>query len=95
MKFKVVEVKDSPIFKRKEILLEIEHMGEAAPTREMVKNFVANELKLDAEHIFIISIRTEAGRPVSKATIYAFNSIEDARLQLPKKYWAKGSVARE
>lgn len=89
MKFKVVEMKDNPIFKRKEIVLEIEHMGEATPTREMVKNFVSNELDLNAEHIFIISIRTETGRPVSRATVYAFNSLEDARLQLPKKYWAR------
>ncbi|HID09028.1 TPA: 30S ribosomal protein S24e [Candidatus Micrarchaeota archaeon] len=89
MKFKVIEMKDNPVFKRKEIVLEIKHAGEATPTREMVKNFVTSELDLNTEHIFIISIRTETGRPISRATVYAFNSLEDARLQLPRRLWAK------
>ncbi|MFP4045900.1 MAG: hypothetical protein ACLFS3_02480 [Candidatus Aenigmatarchaeota archaeon] len=66
MKVKIKERKDNPFLDRKELKGIIDHTGEATPSEEALREFLAKELNKDSEDIEVDKIFTFHGRQKSK-----------------------------
>ncbi|MFB6076668.1 MAG: hypothetical protein ABEK12_00880 [Candidatus Nanohaloarchaea archaeon] len=55
---------------REELDIEVEHTGEATPTREDVRRTLAAELDEDPRAIEVVGIHSSSGLPTSTGTVY-------------------------
>ncbi len=76
METQIASIRDNPLLNRTEIEVEIEHAGEATPSREDVKSRIAAEEDLDPEKIEVESIYTGFGGQESVATLKVFQEME-------------------
>jgi ribosomal protein S24E len=83
MKVNISEEKKNPFLKRKELTVDIDHESEASPSKAAVQQYLAKELKTEAEKIEIKSIFTDAGMPRSKARVFAWEEAP-AKKEAPK-----------
>ncbi len=72
MEIEIKEEKDNPFLKRKELRLEIKHVGEATPSKQAVIKEIASKYSVPEDHIEINYIFTKKGvsESVVKAKIY-------------------------
>jgi|Deesub1362B_J571_1020462.scaffolds.fasta_scaffold79232_2 ribosomal protein S24E len=61
MKLKVIEQKHNPFFKRLDVKVEIEHSGEATPSKEALRKELAKHFKVKQESVEIDYIFTGKG----------------------------------
>jgi len=69
MKNEILEQKDNPLLKRKEITVKIDFGAGATPSKEDLRLALAQQLGADAEHIEITKILSETGVGLGKAWI--------------------------
>ena len=76
MEANIVSVKENPLLDRKEVKVDLDHKGEATPSKEDVKSRVAAEKGLETENIDVKSIYTGFGRQNSTANLQVFEDFE-------------------
>lgn len=76
MEANIVSVKENPLLDRKEVKVDLDHEGEATPSKEDVKSRVAAEKGLEKENIDVKSIYTGFGRQNSTANLQVFEDFE-------------------
>lgn len=69
MEIKVLQEKNNPLLKRKEIMLEIDHTGKATPSREQLLSELTKIFNVEREKIVIDYILSQRGYPKAKAKI--------------------------
>ncbi|HHF59363.1 MAG TPA: 30S ribosomal protein S24e, partial [Thermoplasmatales archaeon] len=57
MELEILEKRENPLLNRTEVKFRIKHEGEKTPERELVKNDLAEELKVSKDLIIIDYIR--------------------------------------
>lgn len=76
MNANIVSVKENPLLDRKEVKVNLDHEGEATPSKEDVKSRVAAEKGLETENIDVKSIYTGFGNQNSTANLQVFEDFE-------------------
>ena len=66
MKIDIIEKRENPFLKRTDLLLSIDHKGQATPKRDDLEKDIANQFKSVPEKVEIIYIFSEAGLTRSK-----------------------------
>lgn len=69
MNTQITSVKENALLDRKDVTVEIDHEGEATPSREDIKSRIAAEKTLDEENIEVGSIKTGFGRQKSETLL--------------------------
>ncbi|MBU5682711.1 MAG: 30S ribosomal protein S24e [Candidatus Aenigmatarchaeota archaeon] len=69
MEIKIIQEKNNPLLKRKELLLEIDHSNKATPSREELANEISKMFNVEKEKIVIDYILSIRGCSKSKAKV--------------------------
>ena len=79
MKTSVINEKDNPLLKRKELHIDIDHDGSATPAKAELQQLLSKEFKKDVESVDIKNIFSDAGSSSSKATVFIWEEkkVED------------------
>jgi len=70
MKIKIVDEKQNPFLKRKELLIEIDHEGEATPSFDALQQFIIRETKEDPQKVEILNIYSSKGAAIAKSQVH-------------------------
>jgi len=73
MEIKILQEKNNPLLKRKEVLLEIDHSGRATPSREELTNELIKMFNKEKEKIVIDYILSSRGYPRAKAKVKIYD----------------------
>jgi len=79
MELEILEKRENPLLNRTEVKFRIKHEGEKTPERELVKNDLAEELKVSKDLIIIDYIRPHFGIAVSSGYAKIYKSVEDGK----------------
>jgi len=79
MELEILEKRENPLLNRTEVKFRIKHEGEKTPERELVKNDLAEELKVSKDLIIIDYIRPHFGIAVSSGYAKIYKSGEDGK----------------
>jgi len=79
MELEMIEKRENPLLNRTEIKFRVKHQGEKTPERELVKNDLAEMLKVNKSLIIIDYIRPGFGMAISSGYAKVYKSMEDAR----------------
>ena len=80
MKTSIINEKDNPLLKRKELSIKIEHDGSATPKKAELQQLVAKEFKKDVEQVDIRNIFSDSGISSSKAKVFLWEEKKVADL---------------
>jgi ribosomal protein S24E len=69
VKFNVIEEKENPLLKRKELLLSIDYEGGSTPSKSELQKFLAEQLNANMENLEISKVLSEIGLPRGKAWV--------------------------
>ena len=69
MKFNLIEEKENPLLKRKELLLSIDYEGGSTPSKAELQKFLAEQLSANIENLEISKVLSETGLTRGKAWI--------------------------
>ena len=69
MNFQVVNEKENPLFKRKEILMSLDYQGGSTPSRADLQKAFAEHFKVNVDSVEITKLLSENGLPRGKAWI--------------------------
>jgi len=73
MEIKILQEKNNPLLKRKELLLEIDHTGRATPSREELTSELMKMFNKEKEKIVIDYILSSRGQPKAKAKVKIYD----------------------
>ncbi|RLF42015.1 MAG: 30S ribosomal protein S24e [Thermoplasmata archaeon] len=79
MELEIIEKRENPLLNRTEIKFRVKHQGEKTPERELVKNDLAEMLKVNKSLIIIDYIRPGFGMAISSGYAKVYKSMEDAK----------------
>lgn len=87
MKVDIIEKKDNPFLKRTDLMLMIDHMGQATPKREDLEKDIAKQFKSVPEKVEIVYIFSEAGLTKSrvKARVWKERIVEKKKRKPKEK----------
>ena len=85
MKFIIINEKDNPHMKRKQLLLSVDHVSGATPSLAGLQTVLSREFNTEPEKIEIKSIHSLKGRQQSKATIFIWSENKVENLNKPKE----------
>ncbi|MFX1250248.1 MAG: 30S ribosomal protein S24e [Promethearchaeota archaeon] len=91
----IIDDKENPLLKRREVIAYIEHLGQATPTREMARNKLAAMLNSDKERVALISLFTDYGRQKTKAKIHIYENTEFLHSIEPKHILKRNKLITE
>jgi len=74
----------NPLFKRKEVSLEVEHDGEGTPSRVDLRKAVAAKFNTKAENVYVIDVETNTGTQNAKCLIEVYEDAKVAEQTVPK-----------
>lgn len=69
MKFNVIEEKENPLLKRKELLLSIDYEGGSTPSKAEMQKILAEQLNANIENLEISKVLSEIGLTRGKAWV--------------------------
>jgi ribosomal protein S24E len=69
MNFQVINEKENPLFKRKEILISLDYQGGSTPSKADFQKTLAEHFKVNIDSVEIFKIISENGLPRGKAWI--------------------------
>jgi len=69
MKFQVIEEKENPMLKRKEILMSLDYEGGSTPSKAELQKTLSEQLNANIENIEISKVLSEIGRTRGKAWV--------------------------
>ncbi|MBS7623315.1 hypothetical protein KEJ39_06540 [Candidatus Bathyarchaeota archaeon] len=84
MKAKVLHESRNPLFKRKEILVEIEHDDTGTPDRISVRKLLASQLEEKPEKIYVVKMEGKTGMSHSLCHVQVYETKELASQTLPE-----------
>ncbi len=76
MNVEIDSVRENPLLGRRQVKVEIDHEGEATPSREDIKNRFAAENAVDEEEVEVGSIKTGYGRNVSLTELKVYEEFD-------------------
>ncbi|MBI5332720.1 MAG: hypothetical protein HZB65_04050 [Candidatus Aenigmarchaeota archaeon] len=85
MKFTIVNEKDNPHMKRKQLVLAVDHVGGATPSMTGLQTVLSNEFSIEPERIEIKSIYSLKGLSQSKASVFIWEENKVENLSKPKE----------
>ena len=77
VKYKIVEDRRNPLLRRRELKVEIWHIGLSTPRRLEVREEVAKMLGVDKDVVYVRHIYTEFGIGKSVAEVHVYDRKED------------------
>ena len=80
MKIKIVNKTENKLLERIELNVEIDHQGEAVPTRDAVLARVAAEVNKERNQVVLIKMEAKFGIGISNAFRPAFDGMADNRI---------------
>ncbi len=84
METEVLSRKENPLLGRVEVTFQIVHPGEPSPTRDAVRDDLAQALKAPKERIVLDHLRSEFGRAVTVGAAKVYEKKETALEVEPK-----------
>ncbi len=81
--YRVIDDRKNSLLKRRELRIEIWHIGASTPTRLDVKRHVASTLGVDENLVYVRKILTGFGLGKSIAEVHVYESIEQAKIIEP------------
>lgn len=69
MNFQVVNEKENPLFKRKEVLMSLDYQGGSTPSKADLQKSLSEHFKVNVDSIEIAKIISETGLPRGRAWI--------------------------
>ena len=90
MKITILNTNDNRLLERIEYEIEIDHHGEAVPTRDSILSKVAAQINRDRNQVVLIKMEAKYGIGMSNATIHAYETPERAKL-IEKEHLLKRS----
>jgi ribosomal protein S24E len=84
MRAKVLHENRNPLFKRKEILVEIEHDDAGTPDRISVRKLLASQLGERPENIYVVKMEGKTGMSHSLCHVEVYETKELASQTLPE-----------
>lgn len=69
MKFQIIEEKENPLLKRKEILISVDYEGGATPSKAYLQKSFAEHFKVGIEKVEVTKILSETGLAKGKALV--------------------------
>jgi ribosomal protein S24E len=96
MKLTVKSVKENPLLRRKEMVVDIVFTG-PTPSKETIRNEIASQQKVHADVVDIKEIKTAFGHQQGKATLYIYKDATSKKemVELNKKHVEKLKKAEE
>ena len=79
MELEILEKRENPLLNRIEVRFRIKHEGEKTPERELVRNDLAEEFKVNKDLIIIDYIRPHFGIAMSSGYAKIYKSVEDGK----------------
>lgn len=79
MNFQVVNEKENPLFKRKEILISLDYQGGSTPSKAELQKTLSDHFKVNVDSVEISKIISESGLPRGKAWIKIW---QDKKIQI-------------
>ncbi len=95
MEIKIIEEKDNPLLKRKEVRFRILHEGEATPKREEVVDKLSSLIKADKELLIIDSLNSQFGKPETEGYAKAYDTLQRMEFVEAKHKIRKNIVEKE
>jgi len=96
MKLDVIEKRDNPFLKRTDLLLSVNHKGQATPKRKDLEKDIANQFKSVPEKIEIVYIFSEKGLTKSKVKARVWKEkIVEKKVKKPKEKKPKEEPKKE
>ena len=95
MKIKIVNKTENKLLERTEIKAEIDHQGEAVPTRDTVLARVAAEINKERNQVVLIKMEARFGIGISSALIHAYETTERAILVEKEHLLKRSSITEE
>lgn len=90
MKIDIVKKTENKLLERTEIEIQIEHHGEAVPTRDEFLNRLSAQLNKERDQVVLIKLESKYGRGESTALVHAYDSAERAKA-VEREYLLKRS----
>lgn len=84
MKIDVIEQKKNPFLKRTDLILMVDHTGQATPKEEELKKTIAQKFKTGPDHVEVVYIFTQAGIAKSKVKSRIWKSKAPVKKVKPK-----------
>jgi ribosomal protein S24E len=69
MKFKILEEKENPMLKRKEMIMSLDYEGGSTPSKADLQKLLSEQLNANIESVEISKILSEIGRTMGKAWV--------------------------
>jgi ribosomal protein S24E len=69
MRFKIIEEKENPVLKRKEMIASIDYQQGSTPSKADLQKAISEQLNANIENIEINKILSDVGRPIGMAWI--------------------------
>lgn len=76
MNVEIESVRENPLLGRRQVTVEVDHEGEATPSREDIKNRFAAENAVDEAEVEVGSIRTGYGRNKSLTELKVYEEFD-------------------
>jgi len=74
----------NPLFKRKEVSLEVEHEGVGTPSRVDLRKAVAAKFNTKTENVYVIDIETNTGTENAECLVEVYEDAKMAEQTVPK-----------
>lgn len=75
----------NPLLDRLQFQIQILHEGTAAPTRKQVQQIISEKQRVQAEHVVVMSLKTQFGGNKSEALGFVYNS-KDSMMKFEPKH---------
>ena len=72
MRFEILNEKQNPLMKRKELIVNLDYEGGATPSKQALSELLSKEINSTSEKIDISKIQSELGRSRGKAWIKVY-----------------------
>ncbi|MFP4169876.1 MAG: 30S ribosomal protein S24e [Methanomassiliicoccales archaeon] len=79
MNLEIDRKKENPLMERLEVDFTLDHVGEATPNRQSVKDQLASALNVEKERIVLDHVRSDFGRQISSGYAKVYDSVESAK----------------
>jgi small subunit ribosomal protein S24e len=85
----------NPLFKRKEVSLEVEHDGQGTPSRVDLRKAVASKFNTKAENVYVIDVETNTGTQNAQCLVEVYDDPHMAEQTVPKHIQTRNLPAEE
>jgi len=93
MKISILNEKENPYMKRKEVVASVEHTTGATPSRASLQQALAQEWKVSAEQVDIKGIFTRVGKQASRIKVHVWQEAKVPDLSKQPKEEKKTEAA--